>query len=678
MKIFNRLFAGAKSSSVSDFHMVYRPDIDGLRAIAVLGVVLFHFHPAWLPGGFAGVDVFFVISGYLISLILLAEYSRGEFSYSRFYARRIRRLFPALLLVFLAVIVFGWFALLSDEYELLGRHISSSAVFLANFRLMGEAGYFDIASHLKPLLHLWSLAVEEQFYILWPIVLVFAFRTRTPLLMLLLAMCALSVAFSAWSATQSATLHFYHPLSRFWELGAGCLMAWLRFNGYSIDSSCIMRRWGSTLGLLMLVLSFTSLDAKLLFPGFWALIPVLGTCLCIGCGNGIASAGLGSRPLVAIGLISYPLYLWHWPIFSYLRITEGDEPSLILLIGGAASAVVLSILTYRYFERPLRHSNKRIVLPLMLLAMAWVFVAGRAIRHSDGYPVRGPLEFMRAGLEQTVRTPNNDEDCLDYIGSESAPFYCRLTPGSGSLMAVIGDSHAHVVYMGLAEERARIGKGTLLLANSGCPTLEGTTFGKVASERSACSAQIESILEKVRSNSEIDTVLISTRGPIYITAEGFGPAEAGYSYPPITAVGTEQQPVDVFKTGLSQTAKHLMDAGKKVTYLLQVPEVGIYPLVCLGRPLSFTEKDFTNLCEIPNSVYQQRMSSYRGVVWSAAKEIGFSVFDPEQIYCDGKICSAVRDGKLLYADDNHLSIQGSRELAKVLSPWLLEQERTRK
>lgn len=677
MKIFNRLFGGAQSPLVSDFHMVYRPDIDGLRAIAVIGVVLFHLNSAWLPGGFVGVDVFFVISGYLISLILLAEYSRGGFSYSRFYARRIRRLFSALLLVFLAVVVFGWFALLSDEYELLGKHVSSAAVFLANFRLMGEAGYFDVASHLKPLLHLWSLAVEEQFYILWPIVLAFAFRTKIPLFTLLLAMCAVSVAFSAWSATQSATLHFYHPLSRFWELGAGCLMAWLKFNGYSIDSSRIMRRWGATLGLILIVLSFTILDAKLLFPGFWALIPVLGACLCIGCGSGIASSGLGSRYLVAIGLISYPLYLWHWPIFSYLRIVEGDEPSLILLIAGAASAVILSILTYRYFERPLRHSNKRVVLVLMLLAMVLVFVAGKTIRNADGYPARNVLEFMQAGLKQTVRTPNNDKDCLDYIGSEAAPFYCRFTRGSGSLVAVIGDSHAHVVYTGLAEERARIGKGTLLLANSGCPTLQGTTFGKVANERSECSAQIESILKKIRSISEIDTVLISTRGPIYITAEGFGPAEAGYNYPPISAIDTDQKPADVFKAGLAQTAKSLMDAGKKVVYLLQVPEFGISPLVCLGRPLSFSEKNFTNLCRISNSVYQNRMASYKELVWSAAKEVGFSVIDPEQVYCDGKICSAVRDGKLLYADDNHLSVQGSRELAKVLSPWLLEQEQTR-
>lgn len=678
MKIFNRLLAGAQSSSLSNFHMVYRPDIDGLRAIAVIGVVLFHLNPVWLPGGFVGVDVFFVISGYLISLILLAEYSRGEFSYSRFYARRIRRLFPALLLVLLAVVVFGWFALLSDEYELLGKHISSAAIFLANFRLMGEAGYFDVASHLKPLLHLWSLAVEEQFYILWPIVLAFAFRTKTPLFALLLAMCAVSVAFSAWSATQSATLHFYHPLSRFWELGAGCLMAWLRFNGYSIDSSRVMRRWGAMLGLILIVLSFTILDTKLLFPGFWALIPVMGACLCIGCGGGIASSGLGSRPLVVIGLISYPLYLWHWPIFSYLRIIEGDEPGLILLIGGAASAVIFSILTYRYFERPLRNSNRRIVLVLMLLAMVLVFVVGRAIRSADGYPARSALEFIQAGLKQTVRTPNNDKDCLDYIGSEVVPFYCRLTRGSGSLVAVIGDSHAHVVYTGLAEERARAGKGTLLLANSGCPTLQGTTFGKVVSERSVCSAKIESILDKVRSNSEIDTVLISTRGPIYITAEGFGSAEAGYNYPPISAVGIEQNPADVFKAGLAQTAKYLMDAGKKVVYLIQVPEFGISPLVCLGRPLSFTEKGFMNLCKIPNSVYQQRMASYKELVWGAAKEVGFSVIDPEQIYCDGGICSAVRDGELLYADDNHLSVQGSRELAKVLSPWLLEQEKMRK
>lgn len=659
----------------------YRPDIDGLRAVAVLGVVLFHMNPAWLPGGYAGVDVFFVISGYLISLILLTEHSRQDFSYRRFYARRIRRLFPSLLLVFVGVAAFGWFALTSHEYELLGRHISSAAVFLANFRLMGEAGYFDVASHLKPLLHLWSLAVEEQFYIVWPIVLALAFRTRTPLLalfVLLLGMLAISAAFSAWSATQSASMHFFHPISRFWELGVGCLLAWLKHRAYGAPIlRPVIAGWASLLGLALIGIAFIWLDASLMFPGFWALFPVLGACLCIGCGGGVASRFLATRAMVALGLISYPLYLWHWPIFSYLRIVEGEEPGLWLLLVGASLALLLSVLTYGFVEKPLRHSHKVSVLILLIVAMVTVVAVGRAIRKADGYPERTSLAYMGEAAEQVTRTPNHDAECLGYIGEGDAPFYCRLTQGSGPLLAVIGDSHAHVVYPGLAQLRAKDGKGTLLLGNSGCPPLLGTTFGKSSTERETCAGQIDMILAKVKSDPNIGSVLLVTRGPIYITAKGFGPAEAGYNYPPVASVNGEgEDSTQVFRAGLEKTIEVLKQSGKQVRYMLQVPEIGIHPQACFGRPLSLSDKDYSRLCLVPYQLYRERMAVYRTLVEEVRQKEALQVFDPEGVFCTTEGCSAIHDGRLRYADDNHLSVFGSQELAKTLVPWLRDSAQT--
>src|SRR3990167_2141398 len=662
----------ATSVASIDIHPKYRPDIDGLRAVAVLGVVLYHLDSAWLPGGFAGVDVFFVISGYLISLILFAEHSRNDFSYRRFYVRRILRLFPALLLVFSAVLSFGWFALLPEEYKSLGKHISSAVFFVANFRLMGEAGYFDIASHLKPLLHLWSLAVEEQFYIVWPILIAIAFRVRLPLIVLLLVMITLSVAFSTWSATENATLHFYNPVSRFWELGAGCLLAWLRYNGYELAPRfTLLRGGGGGLGLLLIVLSFFFLNTTVIYPGYSALLPVAGACLCIVFSNGIASALLSTRVMVAIGLISYPLYLWHWPIFSYLRIMEGGEPRLYLLLIGAVLAVLLSILTYRYFEKPLRHNKSKAVLVSLVVLMAVVFSLGKTIRSADGFSGRESLAFVGKGVDQATRTPSHDDACLAYLGVAEAPFYCRLTKGRTSMMAIIGDSHAHVVYPGLAEARALNGQGTLLLGNSGCPTFLGTTFGKTASEREGCAAQIEKILALVSNDPNIDSVLLVSRGPIYITAKGFGPAEAGYSHPPISAVhGKDKTPEQVFKSGLEDTIGYLKNSGKHVAYMLQVPEVGVHPLICLGRPLSLGERDYSRLCQVQYSFYKKRMSVYRSLVIESAKRKSFAIFDPESIFCNEEICSAVDNRSLRYADDNHLSVYGSQELAKLLAPWL--------
>ncbi|MGE6791799.1 acyltransferase family protein [Pseudomonas guineae] len=650
----------------------YRRDIDGLRAVAVLGVVFFHMNPAWLPGGYAGVDVFFVISGYLISLILLGENSQREFSFQHFYARRIRRLFPALLLVLLSVMIFGWFALLPSEYELLGKHVSSASIFLANFRLMGEVSYFDVAAHVKPLLHLWSLAVEEQFYIIWPILLVCAFRVRAPLLAVFISLVIISVIFSAWSTMQSASLHFFHPLSRFWELGVGCLLALFKYRG--LDVGCclpVVANLASSLGLALIAVAFLCLDTSMIFPGAWALLPVLGACLCIAFEGEGASRLLSSRIMVSIGLISYPLYLWHWPIFSYLRIIEGEEPTLLLMCIGLGLAMVLSIITYQFAEKPLRHSPKKTVLILLILAMVIVFLFGRAIRKADGFPERSSLSYMGEAAEQVIRAPSHDAQCLDYVGDMDVPFYCRLTEGDGSLLAVVGDSHAHVIYPGLSELRKKEGKGTLLLGNSGCPPLLGTTFGKSELERIKCSEQIDMILEKISSDPNITSVLLVTRGPIYITATGFGPAEASYSYPPVVSIrGSGESPRQVFKAGLVKTVEKLQVSGKIVSYMLQVPEIGIDPQACFGRPFSMLDKDFSKLCMVPYSSYKARMAVYRTLVDEVRQNKKLNIFDPERVFCTDEGCSALFNDRLRYADNNHLSVLGSQELAKALVPWL--------
>lgn len=207
-------------------HPKYRPDVDGLRAIAVLAVVFFHAFPNVIKGGFIGVDVFFVISGYLISTIIFENLDRGSFSFSEFYARRIKRIFPALILVLVACFTFGWFVLLADEYKQLGKHIAAGAGFISNIVFWNEAGYFDNAAHTKPLLHLWSLGIEEQFYILWPLVLWFAWKRKFNLLTITILFAIASFALNVKGVKQDAVATFYSPQTRFWELLSGSLLAW--------------------------------------------------------------------------------------------------------------------------------------------------------------------------------------------------------------------------------------------------------------------------------------------------------------------------------------------------------------------------------------------------------------------------------------------------------------------
>ncbi len=332
-------------------HPKYRPDIDGLRAIAVLAVVAFHAFPGWIRGGFIGVDVFFVISGFLISTIIFESLDRDAFSFREFYARRIKRIFPALLCVLITSFAFGWFALLAEEYKQLGKHIAAGAGFVSNFALWSEAGYFDVAADVKPLLHLWSLGIEEQFYIVWPLVLWFSWRRKFNLFGLVALIAVVSFCLNIYEVNKDPVAAFYSPQTRFWELLCGSMLAWfalykkeffsrigLRLDGLLCSVIC-RERFGndgktlsnvlSVTGFLLVFIGFWCISKSVGFPGKWALLPVSGAVLIIASGSGafLNRWVLSNKIAVWFGLISFPLYLWHWPILSFLRIVESGTPS---------------------------------------------------------------------------------------------------------------------------------------------------------------------------------------------------------------------------------------------------------------------------------------------------------------------------------------------------------------
>ena len=363
-------------------HPKYRADIDGLRAIAVLAVVIFHAFPSALRGGFIGVDIFFVISGFLISTIIYENVRNETFSFRDFYSRRIRRIFPALLVVITATFLFGFFILSPDEFSALGKLVAAGIGFVANLVLWSEAGYFDAATETKPLLHLWSLGIEEQFYIIWPLLLIFAWKRKISLLIVTMIVLFISFSFNIFNVRTDPIATFYSPLTRIWELLFGSVLAWIMvfkkdaFANFNFKINKQLSRYKlfnnaeeknifanilSILGIVLFIIGFVKITKESFFPGYWALVPVLGTVVIIMAGPEawINKKILSNKFAVWFGLISFPLYLWHWPILSYGRIYYDKVPPDGFRWVAVLLSILLAWLTVKYIEKPFRYSKRR-------------------------------------------------------------------------------------------------------------------------------------------------------------------------------------------------------------------------------------------------------------------------------------------------------------------------------
>ena len=397
-------------------HSNYRPDIDGLRAVAVFGVVAFHAFPNSIKGGFIGVDVFFVISGYLITAIIANSLSIDDFDLFEFYSNRIRRIFPSLILVLIFCLIYGWLYLLADEYKKLGRYTIAGGAFISNLVLWSDSGYFDTSAETKPLLHLWSLGVEEQFYLAWPVLLSLAWRYKLNLSFIIVMLGLFSFAFGIYEIKHDAVGAFYSPLSRVWELLCGSLLAvFINKNRIDIDNASLSNRVRSKilanskvanilsiLGVLLLIYAFYSVTKEKEFPGLYALLPVISTLLLITAGPHawINRNLLSNKVAVWFGLISYPMYLWHWPLLSFSKIVTGATPEKHVRFFLVILAVVISWITYRIVERPIRFGNKiKIRTSVLMVSMLVVTIFGAAIYEQEGFPNRSEKVSLAANLE---------------------------------------------------------------------------------------------------------------------------------------------------------------------------------------------------------------------------------------------------------------------------------------
>ena len=350
----------------SKFHgrrLDFRADINGLRALAICLVVAFHAWPKFLPGGFVGVDVFFVVSGYLIGGIVIRGLQAGEFNFLAFYGRRAIRILPALLVVLTATFAFGWLCLYSSEFASLGKHALAAIGFVLNFTLWGESGYFDVAASQKPLMHLWSLAIEEQFYLLFPLSMWAANRLRLSLRQVILGMLLISFILNIVQSSSDLVGDFFNPATRAWEILAGSLLAADEVDrARSQSGNGESARYRLTTGqsdllsicaVVLILGSAFALHDTLRFPGWYALLPTTGTVLLIWVGPTSAVGKLLSiRAAAWLGLISYPLYLWHWPILSFAAILQPAAPVGVVTAVALTSALVLAALTFVMIERP--------------------------------------------------------------------------------------------------------------------------------------------------------------------------------------------------------------------------------------------------------------------------------------------------------------------------------------
>jgi peptidoglycan/LPS O-acetylase OafA/YrhL len=463
--------------------MAYRRDIDGLRAVAVLAVLLFHAMPAALPGGSWGVDVFFVISGFLISSHITRDLEAGAFSFVIFYARRARRLLPALFIVLAACCIAGWFILLPADFRSLGAHILSGALYVSNVTLWTEVGYFDSAAALKPLLHLWSLGVEEQFYLVWPVLLLAAFRFRR-LGAVMLAVTAASFLCAVLSPPAAA---FYLPWNRFWELGFGALLAL---------SSHDAGRFATPLGILGIGLIAVALALPEGHSPWIALLPTIGATLLIASPAGwFNRAVLSSAPAVGIGRISYQLYLWHWPLLVFARHWSGDALPPWAGFALVALAFPLAAATY-LIEQRIKHAPLRLpaLAGSMAVAVLGIGAFGALVMLAAGFPGRFSAAYA-AILDTKGAAPawRNRTCFLDLKQPASDLAESCIDPGDGPLVLLWGDSHAAQLYPGLRaladQRRFRLAQ----ITQSQCPFVPYIDYPDVPTCRDVNQAAIELI-----------------------------------------------------------------------------------------------------------------------------------------------------------------------------------------
>lgn len=644
--------------------LAYRRDIDGLRAIAVIAVVLFHFGVPGFTGGFVGVDIFFVISGYLITSIIWNQRQTGHFSFVDFWARRARRILPALFVMIAAVLAVGWFLLAPKDYEELGRSVRYQVMFVSNLLFMRQDGYFDVASDLKPLLHTWSLAVEEQFYIVFPLLLILLSSRLNHWRLALFAVLLVSFGLSVWAVAHHPEKAFFLLPMRAWELLAGGMLAVAPRSQWRLTTMGAQAI--SLAGLALILLAVLCYDKSTPFPGAAALLPTLGVVALIRA-NGHQPTFVGrllaSRVLVGLGLISYSWYLWHWPVFVFANYASLDELGPFDITGLILLSLVLGYLSWRFVETPFRErrlwAGRRQILLAAACGVLVLGLAGQALRWTDGLPTRLSEQALQYAKAKEWRP-----ELMRCLADDKTPddqLFCHYgTPTPTVSTALVwGDSHATALIPVFDEGAHQHGVGVMLASSPGCIPVEGL-------EHEAQCARFNRRVEQALTRQSVGDVVLVAHWSLYL----YGDVKGDLGHVLTDARGRYDRAIaeQQLAEGLQTTVRQLREGGHRVWLVKEAPLQTFSPPYRLSRlAMLHRPTDDVGLAVTEHLKRQAFISQL--FTQLAQANPGVTVVDPAPVLCDeAGLCRAELGGQSLYTDTNHLSEAGARFIAPVLEP----------
>ena len=657
--------------------MKYRPEIDGLRTVAVIPVMLFHAGFSLFSGGFVGVDVFFVISGYLITTILIDEREKGTYTLLGFYERRARRILPALFFILLCTVPFAWRWIPPDPFEDYARSLAFASLFISNIHFIEHSGYFDTAAQLRPLLHTWSLAVEEQYYLLFPLVLwALGAFARAKFLWVFLIMSAISLGIAEWGLRNYPLENFFFTPSRLWELLGGSICAALMFGRPQMRNDLL-----ALIGLAMIFISVFWYDTSVRFPSLYTLVPIVGSMLIIlfAAPGTLVARFLSLRPMIGIGLISYSAYLWHQPLFVLARYRSIVEPSSLLMGSLILVSLVLAFLTWKFIEAPFRDKT-RFAGRSRLFAVSLVGIVAFAGYGFWGDATKGlphrldnlESDYLRSLIAQiNERRPQDNCGGPGYgIGTLCVVYEPENSEGK---IALLGDSHAQSIlpaFEGLSETYDLT---VLRGVKAACPPLLGVylTYGK--DDAQDCFDTVNVIATDVV-KSGIDTVFLVARWSIYASGDYSG-EDIGFmvSQEPGDQFQSREEWEASFTAGVRKTVAFYRQAGIRVVLVPQVPQQQVFPENVLLQALmqTMTKEDTNRTIErsfVERPIFDELIAYSDGVLAKAAEELGAEILSLNSYFEAGDRYAWFRDGNVLIGDGNHLTLRG----ALGVTPFLIE------
>ncbi|MBL8476019.1 MAG: acyltransferase [Methyloversatilis sp.] len=628
--------------------MNYRKEIDGLRALAVVPVILFHAGFEQFSGGFVGVDVFFVISGYLITTILIVEFERGSISIAHFFERRARRILPALFVVMFVCIPLAWFMLLPHELKEFSKSLVAVSLFVSNILFWRESGYFASAADFKPLLHTWSLAVEEQYYILFPFFLIVVWRFgKNYLKAFLCIVFIISLAAAHWGSINFPTAAFFLLPTRGWELLIGVFAAFYLANSNRTEFTRLTREIGGCLGLALIIFSVFSYSRETPFPGLYAVIPTIGALLIIVFATERTRIGrfVGNRIFVGIGLVSYSAYLWHQPLFAFARIRGFTEFDPYISLGLMAGTLGVAFLSWRYIETPFRRETSINRNKLLLTGFAGtIFFIGIGLVGvlTEGFSYRYPALSALNSHSAWPNELNSTDECRAHFGGDQ---YCVITDvNKEPTDLLLGDSHANHFYPGISGRFEQKNRNLLMFGAGGCPPLLDIDMGYhyAHGTRLRCMERTNDEVKRLLKIDSIRNVFLSFHSETLFDSRVSFFDSRGEIY-------FDNDRVSAATRALVRVVKTAADNGKKVYVIEDLPDVTFSAYRrCLAQTNSAENSRPCLNLKSQNEAYFRVLENLR--------PHGVEIVRTHQLLISFPYSNS---GVLLYRDETHLSLKGS-------------------